>query len=529
MSGSRLFALLAAVVAIIAVVALGLYLYQREPASPQTADAPAPQTPAEETAKAPSSPTTVPSFDVVRIEPSGDGVMAGQAQPGWGVKVVSGDKTLAETKADAEGAWTIVLEEPLPQGDHELVVTATSPDGASTLSAQQSVKVAVGGEKEAEVAALPEHEAPALAETPQPSADADATTPAQDQAQPDVGEIPGDKSLIAKPGSEGAEAASDQAAAPDGGEIPGDKSLIQSQTPASNQETETAAAQPPATTDAPAAADGEIPGDKSLIAPRPAETAASEPSGTDSAPAESESGSVAATAEPEAVPGQPEPVMAPPPAGGLEHRPKPPVVFKTVDYQDTGPDSGKLSAGGTGDPGATVLFYFDETALGQTTITGDGTWTFEADVKLTPGDHTVLAEIRDEGSGIATGRASISMRRVQPEPEVAAAPPAEPASPAPSAGEDQAATPTAPEPGPTPSTTEPETPQVAATQPDDAEGASPQVPDVYSIKRGDTLWDIAEEYLGGGWRYKKIARQNRNVIRNPHRIWPDQQVRIPQP
>ena len=537
MSGSRIFALLAAVIAIIAVVALGLYLYQREPVSPQTADAPAPQTPAEEMAKAPSSPTAVPSFDVVRIEPSGDGVMAGQAQPGWSVKIASGGKTLAETTADEEGAWTIVLEEPLPQGDHELIVTATSPDGASSLSAQQSVKVAVGEEKETEVAGLPKDETPASVETPQSSADADVTTPetgtdssdaapAQEPAQTDDGEIPGDKSLIAKPDGEGAEAPADQSAATDDGEIPGDKSLIQSQTPPSDA---SAAATPPASAEAPAAADEEIPGDKSLIEPRTAETAAPEPSGTDSVRAETESSSAAADAEPEAVPGQPEPVMAPPPAGEPTHRPKPPVVFKMVDYQDTGPDAGKLTAGGTGEPGATVLFYFDETALGQTTVTGDGTWTFEADVKLTPGDHNVLAEIRDEKSGMATGRASISMRRVQPEPEVATAPPAEPAPPAPAAEQDQAAAPTAPEPAPSPSTSEPETPQVAATEPDAASGTSRKVPEVYAIKRGDTLWDIAEEYLGGGWRYKKIARQNRNVIRNPHRIWPDQEVRIPQP
>ena len=553
MSGSRFFALLAAVVAIIAVVALGLYLYQREPVSPQTADTPAPQTQAEDTAKTPSSSTTVPSFDVVRIEPSGDGVMAGQAQPGWSVKIASGGKTLAETKADDEGDWTIVLEEPLPQGDHELMVTATSPDGASTLSAQQSVKVAVGEAKDAEVAALPQDEAPASLDTAESSVDA---APAQGPAQTYDGEIPGDKSRIAKSESEGAATPADQAAAAYDGETPGDKSLIQSQTPPSDAPAAAptasaeapatangeipgdksliqsqmppsdapAAAAPTASAEAPATANGEIPGDKSLIEP-PAETAAPEPSGTDSAPAKTANGTGAAEAEPEAVQGQPEPVIAPPPPGGTVHRPKPPVVFKTVDYQDVGPDSGKLTAGGTGDPGATVLFYFDEKSLGQTTITGDGKWTFEADVKLEPGDHTVLAEIRDEGSGMATGRASISMRRVQPEPEVATVPPA---PPAPSAEENQAATPT-PEPAPSTSTTEPETPQVAATEPDEASGASRRVPDVYSIKRGDTLWDLAEQYLGGGWRYKKIARQNRNVIRNPHRIWPDQQVRIPQP
>jgi len=50
---------------------------------------------------------------------------------------------------------------------------------------------------------------------------------------------------------------------------------------------------------------------------------------------------------------------------------------------------------------------------------------------------------------------------------------------------------------------------------------------VHVVKRGDTLWDISRRYLGNGASYKKIHRLNRRIIRNPHRIYPGQVVRLP--
>jgi nucleoid-associated protein YgaU len=49
-----------------------------------------------------------------------------------------------------------------------------------------------------------------------------------------------------------------------------------------------------------------------------------------------------------------------------------------------------------------------------------------------------------------------------------------------------------------------------------------ELPQVYTVRRGDTLWDIAESYYGGGWRYRAIVRDNRRKIRNPHWIYPEQ-------
>jgi nucleoid-associated protein YgaU len=87
----------------------------------------------------------------------------------------------------------------------------------------------------------------------------------------------------------------------------------------------------------------------------------------------------------------------------------------------------------------------------------------------------------------------------------------------------------APEPNPNASSTAPlASPQVAAAE--DANAASSSArPDVYEIRRGDTLWDIAKRYLGSGMLYTSIFHGNRETIRNPNLILPAQKVKMPPP
>ena len=76
---------------------------------------------------APAEPTVVPTFDVVVIDPSGEGVIAGRASPGWQVSVQSGETKVAAATADDQGEWSAVLEKPLAAGDNALSLTITSP------------------------------------------------------------------------------------------------------------------------------------------------------------------------------------------------------------------------------------------------------------------------------------------------------------------------------------------------------------------------------------------------------------------
>lgn len=52
-----------------------------------------------------------------------------------------------------------------------------------------------------------------------------------------------------------------------------------------------------------------------------------------------------------------------------------------------------------------------------------------------------------------------------------------------------------------------------------------QSPGKYTVKKGDTLWAIAKEFLGDGSRYQEIAAAS--GIGNPNLIYPGQELVIP--
>jgi hypothetical protein len=77
-----------------------------------------------------------------------------------------------------------------------------------------------------------------------------------------------------------------------------------------------------------------------------------------------------------------------------------------------------------------------------------------------------------------------------------------------------------------------QTPPVTATQRSTAEQVATQgvplaelaadAPDMYVVKRGDTLWDISGMYLKRPWRWPELWGMNLQAIHNPHLIFPGQ-------
>lgn len=49
----------------------------------------------------------------------------------------------------------------------------------------------------------------------------------------------------------------------------------------------------------------------------------------------------------------------------------------------------------------------------------------------------------------------------------------------------------------------------------------------YVVVKGDTLWGIAARYLGRGSRWRSIYEANRDLIKNPNRIYVGQVLEIP--
>ena len=119
----------------------GLYYLGSKPTLQPTAKAPA-------TAPAPvaAAPAPVtPEFDVVRVDSSGNTVIAGRSEPGAEVTVKSGDNVIGTATADAHGAFAFVLQSPLSPGPQELTLSEKLPNGQivpGTVSA--SVDVANG-------------------------------------------------------------------------------------------------------------------------------------------------------------------------------------------------------------------------------------------------------------------------------------------------------------------------------------------------------------------------------------------------
>jgi nucleoid-associated protein YgaU len=97
-----------------------------------------PMTPAVPPAQTPVKP----SFDIVRINPQGDTVIAGRATPGAQVSIQEGGKEIGSAQADQQGAWVFVPTERLAPGGQELTLSQRDAAGHET-KADQSVLVVV--------------------------------------------------------------------------------------------------------------------------------------------------------------------------------------------------------------------------------------------------------------------------------------------------------------------------------------------------------------------------------------------------
>lgn len=96
--------------------------------------------PPSSSAKAVAKPNP-PAFDIVRVNPQGDTVIAGRAPPDSEIIVRHGDKISGLVKADKRGKWVLVPQQPLPAGTYELTVTAKLPDATEMASGGKVVVV----------------------------------------------------------------------------------------------------------------------------------------------------------------------------------------------------------------------------------------------------------------------------------------------------------------------------------------------------------------------------------------------------
>ena len=97
--------------------------------------------------KVEEAPTVKPSFDVVRVNPQGDAVIAGRASPNSDVTVKTGEKVVGTVKSDARGEWVLIPKKPLQSGNRELTLSSKQGKGKEATSDKKVVLVVPEREK----------------------------------------------------------------------------------------------------------------------------------------------------------------------------------------------------------------------------------------------------------------------------------------------------------------------------------------------------------------------------------------------
>lgn len=83
----------------------------------------------------PDSEDGVPAFDIARIEPTGEAVIAGRATPGATVELLRNGELHDRAVADQSGQFVMVPPR-LPSGTYDLTLRSKQPDGKQATSSQ---------------------------------------------------------------------------------------------------------------------------------------------------------------------------------------------------------------------------------------------------------------------------------------------------------------------------------------------------------------------------------------------------------
>jgi nucleoid-associated protein YgaU len=78
---------------------------------------------------------------VVRVNPNGDAVIAGRAEPGAKITLLDGGKPIGSAEADDRGEWVMLPDSAIDPGEHKFSLKATDDKGASLESDKEVIVV----------------------------------------------------------------------------------------------------------------------------------------------------------------------------------------------------------------------------------------------------------------------------------------------------------------------------------------------------------------------------------------------------
>lgn len=408
-----------------------------------------------------------PTFDIVRVEPDGNTLVAGRAQPGWTVELKNGAAILSKAVANTNGEWVMILNDPLGEGVSDLSLSAQSEEGGEAIRSQSSVTVARSADKDGELLVVetePGKASKILASIAKPNSE-DKTS----EATETVAQNAGNSDKASGETAEGAAvqvASLDNAAGENAAEAPVEGLAVSNGVSEAEQAAKAEGSEP------------KVIASKDMGTDKPIKAGQDASSALTTAATEGSSEQVATASD---VLGKP--------ADDANS------AGQSISIEAVEIEGEMLFVAGVAEPSGSVLrLYIDngEVASGRSGETGR--FLFDKKVPIDAGSHVARVDLLDGSNGDVLTRAEVAFSKQAGGLIVNA----------------QGTLGDINQRG------------VSAS----AKPATVETKKVI-IRRGDNLWTIARRVYGAGMRYSTIYDTNNDQIRDPNLIYPGQVFELP--
>jgi nucleoid-associated protein YgaU len=359
-------------------------------AAPKTATSTVPSQPSTTAAPATRQELpSAPSFDIVRVDPEGNAVIAGRGAPNSEIAIIDGEDEIGRVVTDDRGEWVFVPPAKLSPGERVLMLRGLDSKGKESTEAV----VLVIPERGKDIAGRPSAEpsVPLAVVVPRDTGAAGGTAVARVLQAPSAGPIepvaPSKSAAPTKPSAraEGA-AGTETSNAPK----------------SSSQDTTAAAAKPVDKVPGSTLAGGALTRGSAGASVAATAPVASDTSTTGSASPEP---TRTASAEP-IVSAYPEPAPQDKPAEGTKSGD---VAVDVIDYDD----KGEVVFSGRSEPGARVEVFIDNRKVGDTAANAEGRWKMQPADPVPPGSYQLRVD-KVAPTGTVVARVAFPFVRANP-------------------------------------------------------------------------------------------------------------------